>query len=159
LAHPAKECLSVLAIESHPSAIERFERSLSAAVARFAAGLREAETGRAFGAGERRLVAFLGIEGLTDAACRDPDALSVADRERILERLSVEDRKMGRQARAARLGYDLNRHIALRRLMGLFRLTPQAHPDRRCSGRELNNRFRRGAKRSPRRPACARAAL
>lgn len=126
-----------------PSAIARFEQSLSAAVARFAAGLREAEDQRAFGSAERRLVAFLAIEGLTDEACRDPAAVPAKVRARILDRLAVEERRMTRLARGARPGYDLNRHIALRRLISLLGLRTLDETSRRCSGRELNSRFRR----------------
>lgn len=82
----------------------------------------------------------------------DPAALDAVARRALTERLRIEDRRLLRAARGGQPGYDLGRHLALRRLAYRLEGPERPHPVRPPpvrppSGAELNARFSRGRKR------------
>jgi len=135
-------------------ALTALETRLRAAVHAFAAGLAEASA-PVFGASPRLVLARLAPDLSVEEADR-PETLPTARRQALADRLRGEDARLARLARAADARYDLNRHIALRRLLRRIEAagtqTPApAHP---ASGRELNRRFA-GRRPSPSRQPAA----
>ena len=126
----------------------------SSAIARFETELRRAA--RAFAArdldqtpsGEASAVAFARRFGLLSMEARGLTDLSADHRRQLVTRLEEENARLLRAARRGALGYDLNRHMAVRRALNA--LLPeraaaplaQPTPDKPLSGRELNSRFR-----------------
>ncbi len=150
-------------------AIARFETELRRAARRFAARSQE-EHGASAALRLARLFGFLPL-GRLDLA-----DLGRARRAAFLARLGEEDARLVRAARRGGLGYDLNRHMLVRRALGEVRsgmadaageaakrggtaTSPDASPralptpERPLSGRELNDRFRRRAPRGMARTA------
>lgn len=143
--------------------IEKMEAALRAAVLAHRIALRARLQSQTKGFELRFLCARLGF-GAEDldaiAASPDATALKPALREALRQRLAAEATRLARLARAASPGYDINRHIAVRRAIAwaeaaLPPTMPGAPGDKR-SGWVLNGRFRRsrGSRRHPpQRPA------
>ncbi|WP_156419388.1 hypothetical protein [Aureimonas sp. AU12] len=122
------------------------------ALGRFEMRLREAARAHATGAANaqdmpRWLLLRYGITAI-------PAPLDASTRRMLTERLRIEDRRLLRAARAGRPGYDLGRHLALRRLACRLEAPEPAPTPRPPSGAELNARFARGRRRQRDRQNC-----
>jgi hypothetical protein len=138
------------------------DAALAAAIRRYVEAQR-----RSVATAPRRLerVMLLLRLGLDDAmlgqalAATDASRLSEPLRVLIGERVAVELRRLSRQARGGDSRYDINRHIAVRRLANWLEGAPDTDEDaadRRTGGRVLNARFarcRKGAAAGRRRSA------
>lgn len=138
--------------------IEKMEAALRAAVLAHRIALQARLQSETNGFELRFLCARLGFaaEDL-DAIAASPDAAALppALRERLRQRLAAEATRLARLARAASPGYDINRHIAVRRAIGWAEAAPPrvmpGTPGEKRSGWVLNGRFRRsrGSRRPP----------
>ncbi|WP_062113734.1 hypothetical protein [Aureimonas sp. AU40] len=126
-----------------PTALDRFEAQLRLSAEIFAA--------RSLGAGasdESAAIGFARRFGFLTAEETSLSALGPADRRGLVSRLEEENRRLVRAARRRSVGYDLGRHIALRRALNALvphgdqKAPPVPTPQKPLSGRELNGRFR-----------------
>ncbi|MFD2237022.1 hypothetical protein [Aureimonas populi] len=99
------------------SAIERMERTLRGAARAYVAALKAAETQGDHRRETRGVLAALGFTldeiALAQQAGAPPPGFLLP---RIREALDRELRRLAREVRAGRAGYDINRHIAARRV-------------------------------------------
>lgn len=125
------------------------DAALAAAIRRYVEARR-----RSLATPPRRLetVVLLRRLGLDEPALRDAVAANDADllagplRERAREKVAAEFGRLSRQARSGDSRYDINRHIAVRRLANWLEGHPVAQGDpaeERLAGRVLNARFAR----------------
>ena len=124
------------------------DAALAAAIRRYVEAQR-----RALAAEPRRLATIMSLRrmGLDEPALRDALAADEVTRlpgplrDRIRERVAVELGRLSRQARGGDSRYDINRHIAARRLANWLEGREDAGgaTDERVAGRILNARFAR----------------
>ena len=124
------------------TATRRLEGALARAAADHARSLRSAESAARAAFEQRFLLSRLSLPATLLAG---DGTATPALRALALDRLRAEGNRLARRARAAGPGYDLNRHIAVRRLLVLLEPAapttsePEGKPG---SGRMLNARFR-----------------
>ena len=136
----------------------------NSAIARFEAKLRQAA--RAFAtrdlarpeSGEAAALAFARRFGLVSLKENSLSEIGAEVRGKLIARLEDENARLLRAARRQAPGYDLNRHMAVRRALNALavgRAAPalaQPTPDKPLSGSELNSRFRARSRRRPAHP-------
>ena len=125
-------------------ALDRMEAALAAAARRFLTESRRALIDRTQRHEIRAICARLGLppHACTALASGTANPALKAD---AMARLSREARRLARASRGSRIGYDLNRHIAIRRAIAQLAGDAAQTLPARPSGRELNTRFcRRG---------------
>ncbi len=139
--------------KSNSSAIARFEAELRQAARAFAArDLARPETG------EAAALAFARRFGLVSLKENHLNEIGTDVRAKLAARLEEENARLLRAARRQAPGYDLNRHMAVRRALNALvagcaaPALAQPTPDKPLSGRELNSRFRAHARRRPAHP-------
>lgn len=109
------------------SALRRFDAALQAAALRYGDGLRAGEPGAPSGWEAQSLIARLGLPpGILAPPRHDTPTPAASTHEAALARLRMESRRLARLARVRHPTYDLNRHIAVRRLISA--LVPAAAP-------------------------------
>lgn len=128
----------------HPNdALHRLETTLHLAAERFGSGLMEVEDTTSPEADLRSLLARwnLPCQFFPSTECEKP-VFSASDLEAALPRLRSEGRRLSRLARVRHPAYDLNRHIAVRRLLSFIDparspspARPTGHADRSTSHR------------------------
>ena len=144
--------------------IEKMEAALRAAVAAHRIALHQRIEAETSGFELRFLFARLGLTPAElDLIAEAGDAASLPPplRATIRQRLASETTRLTRLARAQHPGYDLNRHIAVRRAAAWIEARPKpvvpTAPGVRRSGYVLNGRFR-GRRRRHTTPAPGHAA-
>ncbi|ALN73990.1 hypothetical protein [Aureimonas sp. AU20] len=127
-----------------PTALDRFEAQLRLSAEIFAA--------RALGPGssdESAAIGFARRFGFLTGGETSLAALGPIDRRGLVSRLEEENNRLVRAARRRSVGYDLGRHIALRRALNALvphgdqEAPPAPTLQNPLSGRELNGRFRK----------------
>ncbi|KQT55251.1 MULTISPECIES: hypothetical protein [unclassified Aureimonas] len=127
---------------SKKSAIHRLGAALQCAARRYGETLRTAEHADLSSLEMRSLLARAGLPAdAIDPSGSDRAALPAAVRDTALMRLRIESRRLARLARARHPAYDLNRHIAVRRLLTALDAAPKpaptpSPPSRHCSDRK-----------------------